>query len=659
MFRKLSSKNFAFEYPVVLVAVLLAFLILIEVKHPYYFLQDDNRDQLLPALIYNFRSLFINNELPLYNFHQFLGTPYLAAGQPAVLYPLTYLSVFLSSLFLNHPYGSVDIYVCSHFVIGSIGLFAFLKLLGLDGRSAFWGALFWPLSSFVFYVSNSWAVVSGVAAYFPWMLFFSLKLIKDCSLRSLMFLVLVRILFFYIGHIQYFIYAVIFEVSIFFGLLRINRASLSENPGKIIKYYIFSYLLTFVFSLPLLLPMWHQTTVSFSRGSPLGWKEFVSRTYPLKVWTADLVNPSKLAYIGYVSLLFSLISLVYLFNRKIINPIRFYILLFLVSVSFALLWASSEAFNRLIYFIPILNRFRWPFKMSFFSDFFLVLMSAAGIFLAFKKSKLSKAASNIVFIVLVLLQIISLTYPYLMLEPVTFRTHLDKVPLEEPLRDSLSSGRIITVGFNDFVGNTLPTVGFNYATLWGLYQFAGYEPLLSAENSRASLGLNYIACFKDESKLPYDYLRLWGVKWYVASNQVKLKNDSLVPKHKDENRTVHYDAVANPLIYWDDSKTAEGIGYNIKTNSILITASNPRDAYLTINFLFNPDFKGMLDSKPLTINKNSNNQMTIFVPEGTHHIVVKYIDPYFITGCYILILFIILSGIFYLSAIGYGENIDK
>jgi hypothetical protein len=71
----------------------------------------------------------------------------------------------------------------------------------------------------------------------------------------------------------------------------------------------------------------------------------------------------------------------------------------------------------------------------------------------------------------------------------TFGTHLDKVPFDEPLKDVFKDGRIIAIGFNiwepdkknlkGFSYHTAATLGFNYPTLWGLYAFAGYDPLVS------------------------------------------------------------------------------------------------------------------------------------------------------------------------------------
>src|SRR5659263_672398 len=61
-----------------LVFTLLLFFVIIEIRHPYMFLQDDNRDLGLPNFVHAYRSL-MNGEIALFNFHQYLGTPFMGS----------------------------------------------------------------------------------------------------------------------------------------------------------------------------------------------------------------------------------------------------------------------------------------------------------------------------------------------------------------------------------------------------------------------------------------------------------------------------------------------------------------------------------------------------------------------------------------------------
>lgn len=374
-------------YPLGLLALVLMVLLFIEYKHPYFFLQDDNRDYFLPYYIHNYKSL-LNGEIALYNFHQFLGTPALAVGQSAVLYPITYLSVFLSSLLFGHYFTAIDIQVIIHLLIGAIGFYQFMRFLNIERKIALFGGLTWSLSPFAVYVSNSWVVVSAVAAYFPWMLLLSFRIHKTSSIKTTICAVLARLLLFYAGHIQYFIYSVIFE------FLTVLVYVVSDSlPGekkvsilKFLKNYIIGYIFVFIFSLPLLLPMWHQTTISAYRNKPLPFDEFFQRNYPISqilqglffpfIQTENISHNSPLSYIGSFSLFFVVIGLIEKIKKSkivFINSIKLSV--FIIPALIAFLWASNKIFNLFIYVIPILNRFRWPFKIAFYLDFYLIIIA--------------------------------------------------------------------------------------------------------------------------------------------------------------------------------------------------------------------------------------------------------------------------------------------
>ena len=113
-------------YILSIIATLSLFFLLLEHKYPYYFLQDDNRHYFLPLFVHDYRSL-LNGEIPFFNFHQLLGTPALAVGLPASLYPFVYLSVFLSKSLWGHYFAAIDILVFLHLIIAGIGLFILLQ----------------------------------------------------------------------------------------------------------------------------------------------------------------------------------------------------------------------------------------------------------------------------------------------------------------------------------------------------------------------------------------------------------------------------------------------------------------------------------------------------------------------------------------------------
>lgn len=667
------KKTCQWIYPLVLVTILLSIIMLIEYKYPYFFLQDDNRDFFLPYFVHNYESLLIG-EIPLYNFHQFLGTPSLAVGQSAALYPITYLSVFLSDLFFEHYFAAIDIQVILHLLIGAVGFYKFIRFFDVERKVALFAGLTWPLSSFIIYVSNSWVVVSGVAAYFPWMLLFSFQIYKTVTHKATIYAVIVRLLLFYAGHIQYFIYSVIFEfiTVILFVMSDSKPGEKKLATFRFLKKYIVGYIYVFVFSLPLLLPMWHQTTISAARSCRLPFGAFASQYFPICRLFIGMFCPflhvsgyaytsftgnGNLSHIGYLTVIILLIGIIIKFAKKYknmkVNSVRLSV--FIKLALLALLWTTNRVFNLLIYLIPILNRFRWPFKVAIYFDFYIIIISSLILAHISTLVPWKKTSKNLLFCLLLGIQLMNFVFIYAISPYQTFRYHGDSVPLKESLQDKLSEGRIISIGFDKSQNNrTAPSLGFNYATLLGLYYFAGYEPLISTENSEACLGLNYIATIESDELIPVDYLRKAAVSWYIIpKNKVeeytkKLSSYGIIKKYSDENRAVFFDAKASSMIYNSNGEKIDGQDYRITTNNIELSIDNEKANRIIFNNLYNPFFKGYIDGKMTTITPIDNIHFSISVPKGKHNIIIKYRDPYLMVGTYIATLFFIICIIRYI-----------
>lgn len=703
-----------FYYPFLIVLVLTLVFFLMEWKYPYYFLQDDSRSYFFPLFIHDYRSL-LNGEIPLYNFYQYLGEPLLSNGQPGPLYPVTYIAVFLSKLLLGHFFATIEIYVFINLIIASSGFFAFLRFLGLDEKSAFFGAITWSLSSYIIYATSTCAEVSGLAAYFPWIIYFSLKIYNKFSYGNLIGLVFSRLILFYVGHPQWFLYAILFEFLTIAALFAVELRNV-EGKGKqplgnkskqakqtkqtkqakkaitfsfrknsdkffnMVKYSILSYICTFILSLPFLLPVWHQMTISAARSSRFDWKLFIAGKYNIADWIQGLIFPfssagnappedswlylHNLSHIGYITIFFIIVCLAaFVFKTKNFQVKRSYIIAFLIVGLISFLLAGNIIIHYIIFLIPVFNRFKQPYRIIFFTNFYLISLASIGYYSFFKnyiQNKIGKIKlMNILFCSLIILHIINFSYLYVFFPQKAFGIHLDKVPFEEPLEHIINDGRFISLGFSlneENPGNwtlyayTAPSLTQNFATLWKLYNFTGYEPLMSKDTAKATLGLDRDSFSKylyNQYDIPFDYFRSWGVKWYVVSNNVKAPdNNDLLPKFKDQRRTVYLDPKARPLFFWQSRENSEGITYKINSNSIELKVNNETDDYLVVNFLHNPFFKALLNGKHTGIDKTEIGQMVVHVPKGSHNIFIKYSDPYFSAGLFIALAFILVIAAF-------------
>lgn len=665
-------------------AMIVCFLfLLIELKYPYYFLQDDNRDFVLPAYAHSYRSL-LNGEFALYNFHQFLGYPIFSSGQSGALYPFTYISIFFSQILFGHYFAAIDIYVLIHLIIGSIGFMLFLKELKLNDHSSFFGAVAWPLSSFIIHASNSWVIVSSNAAIFPWIVYYSLRLFRNYRRKDFVMLIIAKALLFYVGYYQYFIYIMIFDFLILLVLAFKNTIIKHSELVKAIKLYVLNTISVFLLILPLLLPVWHGMMQSAERSSKLGFGQFAYSYYDIKQWikgifypfrinpgNSDIVNWNMdiLSHIGYMTVIFIIICLIWNFIPVKNNEMKAFTFTFLIVGLISFLWATNLLFNFIIYQIPILNRFRWPFKLELLVNFHLIVLASIGlhIFLTYISKKVK--VIRIIFSFIILLQVLNFACLYLLTPQRSFAIHLDKIPLEEPLRGELSEGRIVSLGFNiwspydkNIEGkyNTAPTLGFNYATLWNLYHFAGYDPLISEENSNASLELNYKAIYT-KTDIPIDYFRMWGVRWYVVPSTYNLgKYSSELEEYKrDGKRVIYFDRQANPLFFCDNINQGDIISHSINTNSIEVKVNNTSEKnILNVNFLYNPFFKAYIDGKKTDLIKNRDNQLAVNIPEGLHTVLLKYSDPYFSFGLWVSLLFALILAVYlYYYKVRNGEGL--
>jgi hypothetical protein len=658
-------------YSLLLLCILLGVLLLIEYHHPYFFLQDDNRDSYLPYFIHNYKSL-LSGELAFYNFHQFLGHPSLATGQAATLYPITYLSVFLSNLIFGHYFAAVDIQVIIHLMIGALGSYKFIKFLGCDSKAALFAGLTWSLSSFIVYASDSWLIVATVAACFPWMLLFSFRIYKVPSLRTNIYAVLIRLCLVYSGQMQYLIYSVIFEflTTLLYVLYGSLPAEKRANTFRFLKTYIEGYTYVFILSLPLLLPMWHLTSASAQRSDKLPFAVYFSQYFPTDQLLKGLFYPFlqvnetiyaswrnmiNLSHIGYLPLFIIAIGLIERVLVKSTKKNSVKLSVFMWPALIAFLWSTNFVFNLVVYGIPMLNRFRWPFKLIFYFDFYLIIIAALLLSHIIMRVTWKETTKRILFYIILGLQIFNFVFLYTEMPYKAFgERHADNLPLVEKFQSELINGRIISLGFDTWTPTpgsnheylTAPTLGFNYATLWGLDYFAGYNILLPLDKMKATLGLNFVAIIPSDKPIPVEYLRKAAVKWYIVpifkadEYATKFSLHGIAKKYEDENRAIFYDSKAYPMVFNSKGESIED--YQTKTNSIEVITNYQQDELISFNYMYDSFFEGFIDGEKTNLTPTSDIHFTISVPQGKHQILIKYKDPYFIAGIYAVAAFLML-----------------
>lgn len=635
---------------------------------PGYFLEDDIRDAFLPYVAQNFRSL-LQGEFPLYNFHQYCGTPHFANGQSAALYLPIYPAALASYLVHGNVQFLTDFFSVGHLIMAGIGMFLLLRTIGSTRESALLAGMGWPLVGFNVIGAASWIFVSVFAAFLPWTLFLGIRLLQRPSFARFTLWSAVRAFYFYLGYVQFFVLGLIFEfpLLLFFALHRGFRLR------RFLLLFTLSIIACAFLTAPLLFPMWNQTSISAARHQPLDYATFSSiRTIP-ELYALGLINPFTsfyethlpifdtgrfhrysqewcqpyLSHIGYLFLIGACFAVSGRFCRAGNLPLSPWIAPLAALFLLAFLW-STNAFGPLIYRIPVLDRFRWPFKLAVFANFFLFWIGALGVNRFFTtRNEGNRRGWLVVGILLIAGNAVAAFPPTLHR---SFRNHADPLPLREPLLESFSQGRIVSVGFAAHDRETLPAMGFSYASLWGVDQFGGYDVLVPGTNQAITLNLNFHNSLA-KLPLPLEYLRSWGVRWYIVApyataHQRWLRDNGLTVFAETPARTVFEDPRARPLVAWETGDALDGVSVRRTANALFIESNTTSARTLLLRYVFNPMFEAVLDDLPIEVAPNQLHQISVTIPPGRHRLVVKAADPWLSLGIIVLVGGLALFGFF-------------
>lgn len=631
-----------------------AVFVLLEQYLPYYFLQDDAYNGLFPMLVYNFKTLF-SGYIPFYNPHQYLGMPLLSAGQYAVLYPPAYIALGLSKAVLGHFYAGLDILMYLHLACGLLGFFALMRALGLGRAASAFGALGWLLNGAVIFLGSSWASIGVTAAYFPWMLLYGLKSLEYGGRRAFAMLQLWRLLFVYFGHMQFFVYAALFEALV--AGLRLLQLRGDGNVSVRAARYAASWGFTLVFSLPQLMPNWMHVQLSGVRSQQLPYEIF--RLWPIKplLWAWGLVWPfyppssalfvsganfydsftPYFSHIGYVPL-----ALLFLWVRPgadgRLRQLRLAALGFAVLV---FLWGSG-ALSPLLYHVPLFNRFRYPMKLLPFLNFFLLTLAAVNLQSVLELPRLREKARETAVAALSFL-VLGFVFLYEVSPRRNFYVNLDRPPLEETRSDLLSQGRVMSFGEHEGrgEGRAYGVAGYNFATLGGLYHLAGYDPLVPLQTALKTAWLNYssiLALQPRDLQKQVEYWRGWGVRWYLVKPEQSseygpwLEKCGLVRRFEDQTRTVFEDSAAKPMACVVGEDGCKALEYEIKPDGISLRWDRPYAGVVEANFICLPFFRAYADGARIDVMKSPDGRLAALAPAGARKIEFRYADQLFYCG---------------------------
>jgi hypothetical protein len=637
----------------VALAIAVSFFALVESVRPYYFFQDDNRDIFVPLYLHNYRAA-ADGQLAQYDFYQSLGRPHYGSGQVAALHPIPYLSIFLSYRLLGHPFATADIYLFLYLLIGVAGAVYLARLLGFSSTAAVFASVAWAYTPFNMMVSQSWTTYPPVIGTLPWIIASALLLYRGRRVIGGWMFVISHLVLMYVGAPQFVLYAGGMQAALILVLAIIDYRARVLSRQEVLKKgrdFVFLILVVSGLSMPLVYPMWRHTQLSAFRSqglSELGlslcsisftqlinglfipWYRFYPST---SIEWCGTNFPASFVHQGF---LVTLLVFGYPWARKRVTDEQRRTLDAAMWVALVMVLAMMGWLTHIIAAIPVVNRFRWPFKYFGFVNLIFVMCATAAfdLLLARLGTKVKKVAAGTL---LIALQMVNVTVLDLSFPSQAFFEHADPVPLREPLRERFGSGRILTLGWQG--GRyTLPTVGYDYATLWELHYFGGYDPLVPERNLKFTYVLDYTAVLnRRPEEINIQYLRFWGVRWYIVTRPFLSKYEPLLQGHgmrrafEDRFRVVFEDPRTRPLVSSDDC-TTRSIGR--LGDDLVATVDCARPAEVRLRFLHQKFFTVTVDDQPAKIDVKASQQMTVRVPQGVHRIHVAYDDPAIAAGGY-------------------------
>ncbi len=671
------------RYPLGTIGVVLLFFGFLELLRPYYFLEDQNRNSFLPNMVFAFESVLAGH-VPYINYHQFMGAPFLAAGLWGALYPLNYLAVFLSLFATGGYFAAVDIFFILHLVLGAAGMFMFLKrTCRLPDYAAFFGATAWPITGFAVFLGSSWgAYFAPAAGWFPWLLFTAGNLIDRPSYRNMLALLALRVMLVLSGNAQFIFYSCAAEIV--FALFYLSRSDIRMSRS-VFRVGLWYYCVSFVFTALLTLPVWMpmlQYAIQTADRTVLPYEMFsAGRSNPL-LWIWGLVFPFStdmlssggmqralkmfsaqsgpliyflpfFCFVGY-GVLFGLWGLVRDFDRTKhevwLRPVIY-------SLAILLLW-SFGAFDRLLYYVPLLNRQHHGFQILLFANAFIIAAASMGMLHLARRISYRFGQIEMRRIVFYFCAF-NLGVSFILftgLPSRVFSVSAETPPLYEQLERKITDGRF--AGFADpssvTDGYSQHLISYNYATMWGLNNVSGAQPLKPDYASLfpwfAENGLIMNRYFLPEEAA--SALKRAGVRWYLVNKAdteryAELMKSLSAREYFSDNRRILYEVTdAVPMAYADMGGAGAlklnpdlvgrsevlPLASEYTPKGVRIKAELSASAMVVANVVIGPLYKVFVDGKRALLVNGPGYFPGVQVPAGKHEVVFEYCEPWFWRG---------------------------
>lgn len=610
----------------------LLLLTVVELVKPRAFLFDDNLTQFLPWYAFSYDA-WRHGVTPQIDFYNYLGHPFLTAGQAGIFYP-----PIVAAMALAHACGRPEIgleWLCwIHLAAAALVVERLAR--PLFSRPAPSMAIGWLYLSLPFNLcaSQLWVVDSYTIFFVP-LVFLCLERMADqITFGRAAALALVKTFFLFSGHLNYFALSLIFE-AIYLALhdawseTKPRRARLPDF-GRALLAWTGANVLAGLAALPALGPVLSHLGQTAERSRPMARTFALDESIHLPTFLSSqfglFLNDSSDHYLFRPGWLFwggsvLLLAVPFAFWRD--SRVRRWGLLALAAV------VLSTSAYLVVSFLPGYQSFRWPAKNMLFGGFFYVILFASLMQMAARRWPGPLCLGLILFGVttnlVVTLNAVSLsgseTYPRYAPE-----FHL---PLEK-LRD----GRSFLVGLTNGDHFNPDYLGFEFATLARVPAFAGYDPLVLAQNRREALDIVFLGLpWHDLDDPMVQHLSDWSVRYYFVNETAPAlaflqSRPRFQPVYQLGALRIFEDGQSRPLAYFaDDPQQALPVKFG--ENELTIdTRAHPGAGTLSISLVPLPGYSwSSQDGETHLVPVATEGRMTIPNASGGGSIRICYHEP--------------------------------
>ena len=518
--------------------LLILFFTILEIRIPYFFLQDDNYSQFYPVISNGLDFIYSSGEIPFYSFIHGNGIPIFESFQYGFLDPILHFAYWIS-LMIDLPFALFDIYCFIYFAIifyiahtllnknpfiTITFLFAFLFSghILITLRSWYYLCPYIALLSIIFwraqktFLSNSFPIKFypeslwiGVSIFFGnpqfyfytigiYLLFFIINgLLNNIKLKTILASM-------GLNSIPIFIFS---SIAL---LLFLNNPQISAR-----NYFIFEGINLFTLTQMIIPPL---------KGLLTGYYEA-----PTLHWEYYFMCP--LALLGFYLAIFK--NLPKLFHKYKINK-EYHFDLYISIIAIACFILMTPVFF-IFKFIPLLSKFHKSFKLYYI---FLFSTGIIGARFVQKKSPLKNyiAIGSIVYILYIVLFLNQGFYDYTI-------SHKDPYQIKNGTTTSLFNGysKIYSIAPSRSIDQSFPnSMNLNFGLVHHVPTINAYEPMEDSkrndlnEKELIELGATHLLLFKEDleaknkNKWDKDYLNS-----YTFFNKFPPPGSSLIFSNKN------------------------------------------------------------------------------------------------------------------------------